>query len=604
MSKPDFVVEFQLEQIVPIVLSRFHHEIPILQTTSDFDADSLRAQLAFVELGEHLAVTVGQRDAHGYRQMTHQQLKSIHLNLHQAVEMARENLVRQNGLFCDGGQFQQIRPGLWILQSNGYEQAAAGVLFVERIARLSLRGDPVAIVPNSHCLLVTGSADVDSLPEFLRLARDELVRDNQPISVAPLILKNGRWQAWHPQDAHPACQSVRSIYQFDQSTNYGEQAELLQPNLLARQVDIHVATYRMMEVITDEHLIENYSLAVWTDSVDTLLPKADVVGILPLLNRSELENGQASQPEFGELVFVEWNRFEQIVAGELEETRYYPRRYRIRSALTNEQWSIIRANEFKFSREFMDALGEVRLERQDAASPVKRTDVFPFVAAGIATLIIAIVGFVLVGIFMLRSMLPKNPQPAVIPQLPNQLEEFPEVKGLEPAENELETIDWNGEKLIKSTLAGSERKPFYTDVAPQDGVLVGMRLTKGKNWGGAIRAIQPIYQVKNQNQNGTRHGLPGGNSQHRVVAKPGYAVGGLVVRAGLVMNAIQLEFHRNENGVLDPEDSYRSEWIGCEGGRLFDPITSNGKPVRGISGSYIDDQLGIRLLYAGDQNIE
>ena len=604
MSLPDSNNVIQLEQLVPVVISRFHLEIPLLQTESENEAHSLRAQFAFVELGEHLAVTVGLRDEFGYQQLTHQQLNSIHLQLDQAVELARDNLLRQDGIFRDGGQFQQIRPGLWILRGNEYVRAAPGLLFVQRIAELPLRGNPIAVVPNSDCLLVTGTAELDAVPEFLKLARHEFVHHDQPISVAPLMLNDCHWQAWHPQQEHPRFQSARSIFQFDQSTNYSEQAELLGPNLLARQMDVHIATYQQMEVTTDENKIEHYSLTIWTDAVDTLLPKTDVVGILPRFSCANSNSGQEVKPELSELEFVEWEWFESNLGSALKETLYYPKRYRIGVKLTDQQWSLVQKNKFKYSAEFLDALLEGQVGMHGEPNARKPTNVLPHVVGGIAAMILLLIGVVVIGLATLRWFAPVNqPQRNSLKQ-PQGAKEFPRIVESEPEVVESEPIDWNGIRLISSRLAGTERKPAYTDIAPAGGVLVGLRFTKGENWGGAIRAIQPIYLVDNKFHDGQRHGLPGGKSQHEVLAKPGYAVGAIIVRAGLVMDAVQVEFHRLENGRLKPEDSYRSQWIGSEGGQLYKPIKSNGRPVAGISGSFQKDHLGIRLWFVDEESCE
>ena len=77
-----------------------------------------------------------------------------------------------------------------------------------------------------------------------------------------------------------------------------------------------------------------------------------------------------------------------------------------------------------------------------------------------------------------------------------------------------------------------------------------MRFFIGRNWGGALRAVQPIYLVGDKYQLGRRYGADGGLA-HQVIAKPGYAVGRIDANAGLVLNSAQLTFQRATETGLD-----------------------------------------------------
>lgn len=135
-------------------------------------------------------------------------------------------------------------------------------------------------------------------------------------------------------------------------------------------------------------------------------------------------------------------------------------------------------------------------------------------------------------------------------------------------------------------------RPF-SDQAPEGGLLVGMRLAKGKNWGGALQAVQPIYRVGTQDSPGARHGQAGGE-EHELVAKPGYAVGAVHARAGLVMNAVQLVFYRIDGKRLNREDRYESTWIGCDGGGPFD-LDAQGDPIVRLFGTHQEDLISLGI---------
>jgi hypothetical protein len=135
-------------------------------------------------------------------------------------------------------------------------------------------------------------------------------------------------------------------------------------------------------------------------------------------------------------------------------------------------------------------------------------------------------------------------------------------------------------------------KPF-SDHAPNGGVLVGLRLAKGMNWGGALQAIQPIYQSKDSYVLGQRHGKSGGE-EIEVLAKPGYAIGAINVRAGLVVNAVQVIFYRIDGMQLNPNDRLETQWIGCDGGSpsRLDP---RGDPITQIFGTWEEDLISLGL---------
>ena len=141
--------------------------------------------------------------------------------------------------------------------------------------------------------------------------------------------------------------------------------------------------------------------------------------------------------------------------------------------------------------------------------------------------------------------------------------------------------------------AGLEQGQAFSDRAPDGGVLVGLRCAKGSNWGGALQAVQPIYQVGTGYALGLRHGRAGGD-ECQLLAKPGYAVGGVNARAGLVLNAVQLVFYRVAGQQLDPGDRYESAWVGSDGGGLFQ-LDARGVPLTGLSGTWQDDLVSLTL---------
>ena len=142
------------------------------------------------------------------------------------------------------------------------------------------------------------------------------------------------------------------------------------------------------------------------------------------------------------------------------------------------------------------------------------------------------------------------------------------------------------------------REPDFSDHAPEGGWLVGLRVIQSPNWGGAILAVQPIYQVEDKYVSGTLLcGTSQVQSETLLLAKPGYAISGLRYYAGLVVNSVQVEFREVSGQRLIAEGAYASLLIGCEGGSLQPVLHGKGEPIRGIDGTGGRDLTSLRLYY-------
>jgi len=160
----------------------------------------------------------------------------------------------------------------------------------------------------------------------------------------------------------------------------------------------------------------------------------------------------------------------------------------------------------------------------------------------------------------------------------------------------LPTFAYAAGAVTKVTVTGDESGTTFSDLAPQRGLLVGARFFQGQSWGGALQAIAPIYQLGDRYVEGQRHGQPGGD-EIVLLAKPGYAVGTVRARAGLVLNAVQLVFMRVGRNGLDPADSYEADWVGAEGGSPGE-TGGDGKLVVGMHGCYKKDLVSIGVMLA------
>ncbi len=123
----------------------------------------------------------------------------------------------------------------------------------------------------------------------------------------------------------------------------------------------------------------------------------------------------------------------------------------------------------------------------------------------------------------------------------------------------------------------------FRDVATTGWWLVGLRFRVSKGTDGVVTAVCPIYSNGKVQTEGDWHGR--GDTQEVVlVGRPGYAVGAIRTRTGLLLDGIQLVFMRVRGSALDPKDSYTSPLYGNPGGGQPTEVNSAGRPVVGIQG--------------------
>src|SRR5262249_49697932 len=117
-----------------------------------------------------------------------------------------------------------------------------------------------------------------------------------------------------------------------------------------------------------------------------------------------------------------------------------------------------------------------------------------------------------------------------------------------------------GVPVAGGKIFGGAFDPEFKDEAPAGSMLVGLEIGLGKFVkNDVVKSIRPIYR---DDQGAETKGNVYGKDVKRAVslkAKPGYAVGGFTVRAGLGIDAITLTFMKVKDGQLDPKDSYQSE---------------------------------------------
>ncbi len=146
----------------------------------------------------------------------------------------------------------------------------------------------------------------------------------------------------------------------------------------------------------------------------------------------------------------------------------------------------------------------------------------------------------------------------------------------------LPALRYSAGSIILSDFRGNESGTRFNDRAPSGGILIGLRIGVDEQLGHILN-IRPIFQVANRCTYGDIHGPTGGQPQE-IVAKPGFAIGGLLITTTIPIHSVQAIFLRINNlGQLDPEDRYDSNIVGREGGRKR-RIFAEGRPIAEVSG--------------------
>ncbi|HEV3262058.1 MAG TPA: hypothetical protein VG013_34725 [Gemmataceae bacterium] len=139
-------------------------------------------------------------------------------------------------------------------------------------------------------------------------------------------------------------------------------------------------------------------------------------------------------------------------------------------------------------------------------------------------------------------------------------------------------------RTTRSQLMGTG-KDSYEEVPKGGALLIGFDVTYGKFGNSStVTTVRPIFLTRVGRVMGTTHGVPG-EGVIRVEAKPGYAVGGVTIKAGLGVDGMSVTFMEIREGGLNPKRAYESEWLGGMGGGPKTTVAGDGAPVVGIFGA-------------------
>ncbi|MEZ4401422.1 MAG: hypothetical protein R3B06_15460 [Kofleriaceae bacterium] len=213
--------------------------------------------------------------------VTATQLREHGLSVDDAVQLGRANLRAHSPR-----GFQRLAPGVFT-SATGDSYDASRLVLTELIARLDLRGDPVALVPSRDQLLITGSDDDVGLATVAAAARPLLDRP-RAITGQAFVWRSGAWSAFLPPPAHPAHLALRELAVITDARAAADQKAQLEAVHADDPTAPFVATFTVM-AHQDTRALASH--CVWTEGVDTLLPRTDHVVLL-----GRLPDGELGQP--------------------------------------------------------------------------------------------------------------------------------------------------------------------------------------------------------------------------------------------------------------------------------------------------------------------
>jgi hypothetical protein len=137
-----------------------------------------------------------------------------------------------------------------------------------------------------------------------------------------------------------------------------------------------------------------------------------------------------------------------------------------------------------------------------------------------------------------------------------------------------------------ASIGGAFANVAFSETHADGGALIGF--FAGEDDGGHVGFLQPIYLTAQGEKVGKAYGAVRRPVQC-LKAKAGYALGGVDLRAGGVIDAMTLVYMKVNGERLNPADRYTSATLGGPGGNPAS-FASNGELLIGIHGKMTDNE--------------
>jgi hypothetical protein len=218
--------------------------------------------------------------------------------------------------------FEQVIPGVYV-GNWGDTYESSRILFPDLVYQLGVGSAPVMMIPTRNRFVVASANSKANLLAMLECARIAYTEEGRAVSALMYHFEGGRAVAWEPQDAE-VLEKQRALALQYLADDYAEQKNQLDALHEKTGVDIFVGS---CQVVSSGETGKPLSIAVWTENVDTLLPRVQFVALL-----SEEDLANKNKPQF-----VRWD---DLLAASNEPQRCeeaFPERYRVRQFPAKEQ---------------------------------------------------------------------------------------------------------------------------------------------------------------------------------------------------------------------------------------------------------------------------
>ena len=306
---PDNTIPASYEEarprLMPVVRRRADIGIVTLSACSAADDPAHRFRPATRPLAGDLVIALVCDRPTSMAYVNEHDLPKWQVSFDQALADALDNL---RGLPEHGG-WKALGQGVWSGEwGDAYDSSR--ILLPDLIHRVGVR-DPVVAVPFRNALLLTSAGNEAGIALMAKAIQKHSDDNQRWLSFQPLRLHGTHWQPHVPLVAVDAWHQLNLRNESGANDN---QKELLDALHARRGVDLFVAAYQMLA--RDD--LGTLSFSVWTDQVDTLLPRTEFIVFNPL--------GQ----DTADLVLVAWDQASTIVGELMEPTEHMPERVRVR----------------------------------------------------------------------------------------------------------------------------------------------------------------------------------------------------------------------------------------------------------------------------------
>ena len=305
--------------LMPVVRDAAYYSLSRLLTRKH-KSDDTELEWQSEKFASGLILGLAYDTEHSITSINQKQLTEWGVELKEAFAAAKDNLWEKTDPSKMVGQ-----NGVYVAQwHDSYDSSR--MMLTELIYRLQVDGDPVAFVPNRDAFWVTGKDNVAGLRTIMKIGSESHFKLGHSLSPDLYVLVDGKWVLYIPEDAEVKAQWLATRRRRNY-LDYDQQKKLIDQIHDQTGEDYFVASFTVFERPDKKE----WSACVWTNGVDSSLPKADAIGFVV-----DAENR--------DMFVVPWERATEIVGGLMqEEADLVPVRYRVRGFPAPDQVKQLRA---------------------------------------------------------------------------------------------------------------------------------------------------------------------------------------------------------------------------------------------------------------------